>query len=92
MTGLEMHKAAELATGRMLRYKTMGWTLPKMLGLVMPMLREVSAMSYLWRTPHSLDGSKLEAFIGPVQNTPPAEALQAAIADLSLDGAQKHAA
>ncbi len=92
MTGTEMHKAAEAATGRKLRYKTMGWTLPKLLGLIMPMLREVSAMSYLWRTPHSLDGSKLEAFIGAVQTTPPVDALRAAISDLSLDGKYQHAA
>ncbi len=92
LTGSEMHKAAEVATGRTLRYKTMGWNLPKLLGLVMPMLREVTIMSYLWRTPHSLSGAKLEAFAGPLNTTPPVDALRAAISDMSLDHAHRQAA
>jgi nucleoside-diphosphate-sugar epimerase len=92
LTGAEMHTAAEAATGRKLRYKTMGWTLPKLLGLVMPMLREVTIMTYLWRTPHSLNGAKLEAFAGPLPATPPVNALRAAISDLALDHAHRQVA
>ncbi len=86
LTGRQMHAAAEKAAGRKLAYKTMGWTIPKLLGLVMPMLRELALMSYLWRTAHSLDGGKLERFAGPLASTPPEVALRAAIADLGLDG------
>jgi nucleoside-diphosphate-sugar epimerase len=85
MTGLDMHKAAEEAAGRALRFKTMGWTFIKLAGLVVPIAREVTIMSYLWRTPHSLDGSKLQRFTGPLRTTPPAEALREAISDLGLD-------
>lgn len=92
LTGEQMYQAAEQATGRKLRFKTMGWTMPKLLGLVMPIMREVTTMSYLWRTPHSLDGTKLERFCGPLDSTLPAEAIGAAISDLNLDGAQKRAA
>jgi nucleoside-diphosphate-sugar epimerase len=92
LTGTQMRKAAEAAAGRTLRHKTMGWTLPKLLGLVMPMMREVTIMSYLWRTPHSLNGAKLDAFAGPLASTPPVDALRAAISDLTLDHVQRQAA
>lgn len=92
LTGLDMHTAAEAAAGRALRFKTMGWTMIRVAGLVVPIAREVAVMSYLWRTPHSLDGSKLERFAGPLRSTPPAEALRQAIEDLRLDAPQKLAA
>ncbi len=85
MTGLDMHKAAEEAASRPLRFKTMGWTMIRLAGLVVPIAREVVLMSYLWRTPHSLDGSKLERFAGKLPITPPSESLRAAISDLGLD-------
>ena len=85
MTGLEMHKAAEEAAGRALRFKTMGWTMIRLAGLVVPIAREVVLMSYLWRTTHSLDGSKLERFAGKLRATSPAEALRKSISDLGLD-------
>ena len=42
-------------------------------------------MSYLWRTPHSLDGGKLAALIGDVPSTDPVAAIRAAVDDLGLD-------
>jgi nucleoside-diphosphate-sugar epimerase len=87
MTGAEMHKFAEQAVGRKLRYKTMRWTLLKLLGLIMPMMRELVIMSYLWRTAHSLNGAKLAHFAGPLHTTPPEEAIRAAIKDMRLDRA-----
>jgi nucleoside-diphosphate-sugar epimerase len=92
LTGLEMHKAAEEAAGRALRFRTMGWTMIRLAGLVVPIAREVNAMSYLWRAPHSLDGTKLGRFTGPLRTTPPLEALQGAISDMGLDTLQKLAA
>jgi nucleoside-diphosphate-sugar epimerase len=92
MTGLQMHKAAEEAVGRTLRFKTMGWTVPRLIGLIVPIMRELAIMSYLWRTPHSLDGTKLERFAGPLRATKPADALRAAISDMELDGPKKNAA
>lgn len=92
LTGLEMHRAAQEAAGRALRFKTMGWTMIRIAGLVVPIAREVVVMSYLWRTPHSLDGAKLERFAGPLRVTAPADALRAAISDLGLDSGHKLAA
>ena len=64
MTGLQMKAAAEAASGRRLTLKGVPWTLLRAAGLFSPMMREIVKMSYLWRTPHSLDGSKLERTVG----------------------------
>lgn len=86
LTGEETLAAAEAATGRTLQRANVNWTLLKLVGLFMPVVREVTKMSYLWRTAHSLDGSHLEATVGPIATTPPAQALAQAIVDLHLDG------
>jgi hypothetical protein len=44
-----------------------------------PILREVVEMEYLWRTPHSLDQSRLVHAIGEVPHTPLVQALAAAL-------------
>lgn len=92
LTGAHMLAAAEQATGRRLRRGQINWTMLKLVGLFMPVVREVVKMSYLWRTAHSLDGGRLEALAGPLQVTPPAEALRQTIADQNLDGGMKDAA
>lgn len=85
LTGLEMKAAAEQVTGRPLRLGRVPWPLLRAAGLVSPMMREIVAMSYLWRTPHSLDGAKLAHVLGEVPRTDPVSALRRAIADLGLD-------
>jgi nucleoside-diphosphate-sugar epimerase len=85
MTGLQMKAAAEAASGRQLTLKSMPWTLLRAAGLFSPMMREIVKMSYLWRTPHSLDGGKLERAVGKLPATAPADAIRQAIADLALD-------
>jgi len=92
LTGTEMKAAAEAAVDRRLSQRGVPWTLLRAAGLVNPMLREVAKMSYLWRTPHSLDGRKLEQAVGKLPVTPIAEALRQSIADLDLDGKARQAA
>jgi hypothetical protein len=36
-------------------------------------------VSYLWRVPHALDGRRLAKAIGPLPNTPLAEAMRATV-------------
>lgn len=84
LTGEEMKAVVEEAAGRRLKRAGVPWALLRAAGLVNPMLREVAIMSYLWRTPHSLDGSKLAAFLGAVPSTAPVEAVRATIAALGL--------
>jgi len=92
LTGEEMKQAAEAAVGRRLKRAGVPWALLRAAGLVNPMMREIAIMSYLWRTPHSLDGSRLRALLGEVPTTDPVTALRRAIDDLALDGGAAKAA
>lgn len=65
----------------------MPWGLIRAIGLLVPMLRAVAEMSYLWRVPHALDGARLAARVGPLASTPPPQALRQALIDLGLRGA-----
>lgn len=85
LTGAEMMAATERAVGRKLQRRGVPWTLLRAGGFFMPILREVAVMSYLWRTPHSLDGRKLTERVGPLPSTDPVEAIRQAVADQSLD-------
>ncbi len=58
---------------------TMPWPLIRAGGLLVPMWREIAEMAYLWRVPHALDGSALEALLGPLPATPLDEALLRAL-------------
>lgn len=92
LTGSEFKAATEKAVGRLLTRRGVPWTLLRAGGLVMPILREVAIMSYLWRTPHSLDGTRLAAAVGGLAETEPADAIRQAVADLGLDRQQRKAA
>ncbi len=84
LSGDEFMSILDKVTGKSLKRGKLNWSLIKMTGLVYPLMREVAKMNYLWFTPHSLDGSKLEAFLGGVHNTPVEEALAQAIYDQGL--------
>ncbi|MEM6666375.1 MAG: NAD(P)H-binding protein [Pseudomonadota bacterium] len=80
LTGHALHGAAEAALDRKLAVKSMPWTAMTWLGLFNPMLRELVEMQHLWDQPHRIDGTALEALIGPLPHTPLNEAVAAAIA------------
>lgn len=92
MTGEETKLVVEKAVDRRLKRGGVPWTLLRAAGLVNPMLREVVIMSYLWRTPHSLDGARLAGLLGNVPSTEPVEAMRATIAALGLRDAASLAA
>ncbi len=77
LTGLDLIKAMEKASGRTLRVKSLPWSMVRILGLIMPQMREVVEMRYLWDTPHSIDGEKLAQALPDFEPTP----LSLAIAD-----------
>lgn len=85
---LDAIEAAAAALGlrpaRGFRRADLPWPLLRAAGLVVPMLREIAAMSYLWRVPHALDGSALAAAVGPLPSTPVAEAMRDALLGLGL--------
>ena len=71
-----------LRPGKSWKHGGVSWSLLRLGGAFVPMLREISEMSYLWRVPHELDGAALEQAIGPVTVTPLAEALRQSLVDL----------
>ena len=70
LSGQDLVDALERSSGRSLKIKGMPWPLIRILGLVMPQMREVAEMSYLWRTPHAIDGGKLAAILPEFEPTP----------------------
>jgi nucleoside-diphosphate-sugar epimerase len=91
LSGRELLDAVETAAAdlgrrpaRGFRRGGMPWPLLRAAGVVVPMLREVTRMSYLWRVPHALDGARLAARVGPLPATPPRQALRQALLDLGF--------
>ena len=94
LTGGEMKTLCEANLDQQFKQAGMPWTIIKLGGLVMPMWREISEMSYLWSTAHSLDGNKLDGLIGRDYVTPAPQAIKAALGALGFeqDAASKKAA
>jgi nucleoside-diphosphate-sugar epimerase len=89
LTGAELLRGLEQAAeslgirpARGWKHGSVPWALLRLGGLFVPMLREISEMSYLWRVPHALDGHALEQAIGPVRITALPEALRQSLVDL----------
>jgi len=56
------------------------WTMLTLLGLAMPLMREIVKMRYLWDNPMELEDPRLDALLGPDFLTPFPEAIAATIA------------
>ncbi|PJI95745.1 nucleoside-diphosphate-sugar epimerase [Acidovorax sp. 69] len=67
-----------------LRVGRLPWPLLRMAGVVAPTFAALSAMRYLWTTPHALDNTRLRALIGDEPHTPFDPAVRQALADLGL--------
>jgi nucleoside-diphosphate-sugar epimerase len=79
--------ALGVAPARGWRHGTMPWSLIRIAGIVVPLWRELATMSYLWRVPHALDGSRLAARCPGLEATPLDAALVASLAALGVGGA-----
>jgi len=66
-----------LAPARGWRHTGMPWPLIRLGGVVVPLWRELARVSYLWRVPHALDGTKLAQRCPALTPTP----LTTAVAD-----------
>jgi nucleoside-diphosphate-sugar epimerase len=73
--------------GRPVRTRVIGKTMLRVLGLVMPMLRELVEMHYLLTEPVILDDSALQRLIGPIAKTPYAEGVRRTLAALQAQRA-----
>jgi nucleoside-diphosphate-sugar epimerase len=76
LTGTQFKAISEQVLGRPLKRAGVPWIIIRALGFVQPMMREIAKMSYLWFTPHALDGRKLAHFLGTVPTTDPKEAIR----------------
>ena len=63
------------------------WGIIRAMGCFVPMYQALAEMSYLWRVPHALDGTRLEARVGPLPQTPPRTALRQALVELGFGAA-----
>jgi nucleoside-diphosphate-sugar epimerase len=84
VTGRALAGAIARACGCGFKVNGMPWTLLRMLGVVVPIFRELSEVSYLWSTPHAIDGTRLAAVIGDVPHTPLESAVTAALLELGI--------
>jgi nucleoside-diphosphate-sugar epimerase len=84
VTGRELSGAISRACRRDFKIGFMPWRLLKVLGIAVPVLRELSEISYLWSTPHAIDGMALEAVIGNIPHTPLDQAVAASLAALGV--------
>lgn len=60
----------------------MPWPLLRVVAPLVPILREITEMRYLWDAPHGLDGTALQAVVGAIATTPLDEALRTALTEL----------
>jgi nucleoside-diphosphate-sugar epimerase len=81
-----------VAPARGWRYGTMPWPLLRVVGVVVPLWRELVRMSYLWRVPHALDGSQLAARCPALRPTPIDDAMRASLAELGFGHVEGHTA
>jgi nucleoside-diphosphate-sugar epimerase len=80
--GPAMVDAIQAALPKRLPVKSFPWGLLQLVRPFVPMVRELFEMRYLWQAPHRIDGTALEAVIGPVPATPLADAVRATIASM----------
>ena len=91
LTGAEFLAATEraaaslgLVPARGWRHGSMPWAAVRVLGVVVPLWRELARMSYLWRVPHALDGRKLAARCPGLAATPIDAALASSLRALGF--------
>jgi nucleoside-diphosphate-sugar epimerase len=90
LTGRALVAALERASKRSLKVKSMPWPMIRVLGWVIPQMREVAEMAYLWDTPHGIDGAKLARALPDFQETPFDIAIAEALGSVSANPDGKH--
>lgn len=79
LTGRELAAALSRSLGRDVVCRQMAWWWLKPMRFVMPLLKGVLEMRYLWNTPHWLDAGPMARALPDFQSTPAQEALRAAL-------------
>ncbi len=84
VTGREFVAAISRACRRNFKIDFMPWRLLKLMGVVVPVFRELADISYLWSTPHAIDGARLAEIIGDIPRTPLDRAITVSLASLGV--------
>jgi nucleoside-diphosphate-sugar epimerase len=84
VTGRAFTAAISRACRREFKADYMPWRMLKLMGIVVPVFRELSEIEYLWSTPHAIDGARLAGVIGDIPHTPLDRAITAALAALGF--------
>lgn len=79
LTGEDLRAGLQAATQGPIRLKQMSWLPIRLAGVVWPMGRCLTEMSYLWNTPHSLDGALFDDLLPGFDHTPLHQAIASAI-------------
>jgi len=84
VTGREFAAAISRACRRDFKIDFMPWRLLKAMGIFVPVFRELCDISYLWSTPHAIDGTRLAEIIGDIPHTALDQAIVASLTALGL--------
>src|SRR5258708_4299896 len=82
VTGREFVAAISRACRRDFKIDYVPWRLLKMMGVVVPVFRELTDICYLWSPPAAIDRARLTEIIGDIPPTPPDQAIVASPAGL----------
>ena len=88
LTGAQLQQAFEAVLGRPLATRQFPWPLLRLATPFSPMLRALFEMRYLWQRPHQLDGSRLQALLGTLPQTPLDAVVRHGIAGLPAPAGQ----
>ena len=81
-TGQDLVDMTSAIMRRRLKTTRAPWGMIRMLGLINGDMRAVADMSYLWRTPHRIDGRHLASLLPDYRDTPLQEAMSVSITSL----------
>ena len=84
VSGREFLAAISRACRRNFKVDFMPWRLLKLAGVVVPVFRELADISYLWSSPHAIDGARLAGLIGDLARTPLDQAIAESLATLGI--------
>lgn len=73
--GHQMVAAIQSALPQKAKVTIVPWGMLKIIGVFMPLVREVIKMNYLWDVPHRLEDTRLTKILGPDFDTPFEEAV-----------------
>ena len=73
-----------LPAGGKLKQGSLPWPLLRLIGLVAPTFEALAEMRYLWSRPHQLVDNRMRQLLGPQRQTPFADAVRLALADLRM--------